>query len=80
MPQTPAPKYVPGQKVWLAGILLKSLFCKPTPRYIGPYEIEVIISPMPVKFKLPAYMCIHPNFHVFQVKPVHSSSLSPLTH
>lgn len=51
----------------------RSLFCKFTARYIGPYEAETISSPSAVKLQLPSSMPIHPMFHVSQLKPVHSS-------
>lgn len=61
-------------KVWLTAkhFPLKSLTHKLAPRYIGPYEVDSVISATAVKLKLPSTLCIHPTFHVSQIKPVRS--------
>lgn len=77
--RTPAPVYVPGQKIWLSSknIPLKTESKKLSPRYIGPFEVVAIINPAVVKLKLPRSMKIHPTFHVSQLKQVSVSSLCP---
>lgn len=75
----PAPQHAPGQKVWLAAhdITLKSLNRKLSPRYIGPYEIDSVLSSTALKLMLPSTLPIYPTFHVSQGKPVHS--LTPVS-
>lgn len=73
----PAPQYMSGQKVWLSSkdIPSKSMSKKLSPQFIGPYEIEIVVSPTVIKLKLLASFRIHPVVHVFQVKLVFSSPL-----
>lgn len=77
--RSPAPVYSPGQKVWLAAkdIPLRASSRKLSPRYIGPYSVDRVLSPTAVKLRLPAALRVHPVFHVSQVKPVVSSRLCP---
>ncbi len=76
------PVYVVGQKVWLStkNIPLRSVCNKLAPKFIGPFPVTKIISPVTVCLKLPpAYRRIHPAFHVSKVKPVFRSHLNPPT-
>ena len=78
--RTPAPRYAPGQKVWLNSkdLPLQVESRKLAPRYVGPFEIESIINPCAVRLKLPAsFRRVHPTFHVSLLKPVQSCPLSP---
>lgn len=70
----PPPQYFPGQRVWLSSrdISLKSMSKKLSPRFIGPYEIQSVLSPTTVRLRLPPYLRIHPTFHVSRIKPVRS--------
>ncbi len=53
---------------------------KLAPKFIGPFPVTKIISPVTVRLKLPpAYRRIHPAFHVFKIKPVFRSALNPPT-
>ncbi len=66
-------KYVVGQRVWLStkNIPLRSVSNKLAPKFIGPFPVTKIISPVTVRLKLPpAYRRIHPAFHVSKIKPV----------
>ncbi|KAI2666212.1 Transposon Tf2-6 polyprotein [Labeo rohita] len=74
------PVYVVGQKVWLSSkdIPLRSVSKKLAPKFIGPFTVTKIISPVAVRLKLPpAYRRIHPVFHVSKLKPVFHSAINP---
>ncbi|RXN22249.1 Retrotransposable element Tf2 type 1 [Labeo rohita] len=72
------PVYVVGQKVWLSSkdIPLRSVSNKLAPKFIGPFTVTKILSPVAVRLKLPpVYRRIHPVFHVSKLKPVFHSLL-----
>ncbi len=74
------PVYVVGQKVWLStkNIPLRSVSNKLAPKFIGPFAVTEIISPVAVRLNLPpAYRRIHPTFHVSKIKPVFRSRINP---
>ncbi|XDV37137.1 hypothetical protein PO909_006790 [Leuciscus waleckii] len=74
------PVYVVGQKVWLStrNIPLHSVSNKLAPKFIGPFTVTKIISPVAVHLNLPpAYRRIHPVFHVSKVKSVFRSHINP---
>ncbi|KAL0149351.1 hypothetical protein M9458_055389, partial [Cirrhinus mrigala] len=74
------PVYVVGQKVWLSSknIPLRTVCNKLAPKFIGPFTVTKIISPVAVRLKLPpAYRRIHPVFHVSKLKPVFHSTFNP---
>ncbi len=74
------PVYVVGQRVWLStkNIPLCSVSNKLAPKFIGPFPVTKIISPVTVRLKLPpAYRRIHPAFHVSKIKPVFFSRINP---
>uniref|UniRef100_A0A9J8CWH8 Tf2-1-like SH3-like domain-containing protein n=1 Tax=Cyprinus carpio carpio TaxID=630221 RepID=A0A9J8CWH8_CYPCA len=78
--RTKPPVYVVGQKVWLStkNIPLRSVSNKLAPKFIGPFTVTKIISPVAVRLKLPpAYRRIHPAFHVSKIKPVFHSHINP---
>ncbi|KAL0203584.1 hypothetical protein M9458_001602 [Cirrhinus mrigala] len=74
------PVYVVGSKVWLStkNIPLRSVSNKLAPKFIGPFPVTKIISPVAVRLKLPpVYRRIHPVFHVSKIKPVFFSRINP---
>jgi hypothetical protein len=60
-----------GDKVMLSTNNLSSLDKAPKllPKYIGPYMIKRVISPVAYELDLPNNMKIHPTFHVSKLKP-----------
>ena len=66
----PAPMFKVGDKVWLSTRNLKIKVPSPKlgHKFIGPYKIMRIISPVAVRLKLPRSMRIHPVFHVSLLK------------
>ncbi len=76
------PVYVVGQEVWLSSknIPLRTVCNKLAPKFIGPFTVTKIISPVAVRLKLPpAYKRIHSVFHVSKLKPVFHASINPQT-
>ncbi|KAI2667139.1 Transposon Tf2-9 polyprotein [Labeo rohita] len=76
------PVYVVGSKVWLStkNIPLRSVSNKLAPKFIGPFSVTKIISPVAVRLNLPpAYRRIHPVFHVSKIKPVFFARINPLS-
>ncbi|KAL0147031.1 hypothetical protein M9458_057555 [Cirrhinus mrigala] len=74
------PVYVVGSKVWLStkNIPLRSVSNKLAPKFIGPFSVTKIISPVAVRLNLPpAYRRIHPVFHVSRIKPVFFARINP---
>lgn len=66
----PAPMFKIGDKVWLSTRNLKLKVPSPKlgQKFLGPYKIIGIISPVAVRLKLPRSMKIHPVFHVSLLK------------
>ncbi len=74
------PVYVVGQKVWLSSknIPLRTVCNKLAPKFIGPFTVTKIISPVAVRLKLPpAYRRINSVFHISKLKPVFHSAINP---
>jgi hypothetical protein len=47
------------------------------PKFIGPFEISTVISPVAYRLTLPDAMKIHPVFHVSRLHPFHTSDTFP---
>jgi hypothetical protein len=63
-----------GDKVWLSTTNLRIPdTSKFTSKWIGPYTITAIVSPLAMRLDLPTNMRIHPVIHVSRLKPYHSS-------
>lgn len=77
--QTPAPRYRPGQRVWLSAreLPLQVECRKLAPWFLGPFEVDRMINPTAVQLRLPAAMRVHPTFHISRVRSVVESSLCP---
>ncbi len=66
--------------MWLStrNLPLQSLSRKLAPKFIGPFSIVMILSPMAVRLKLPHYLQrVHPVFHVTCIKPIIRPPSSP---
>ncbi len=74
------PIYAVGQKVWLSSknIPVRCISNRLAPKFIGPFSVTKIISPVAVRLKLPpAYRIINPVFHVSKLKPIFHSTINP---
>ena len=63
-----------GDKVWLSTSNLRIPDAnKFTSKWIGPFEIKQVVSPLAMRLELPSTMRLHPVIHVSRLKPYHSS-------
>ncbi len=79
--RTKPPLYVCGQKVWLSSkdINFRLPARKLGPKFIGPFIVAKVLSPVTVRLKLtPQFNKIHLVFYVSKIKPVFRSPLQPL--
>ncbi|KAG1934059.1 retrotransposable element [Pimephales promelas] len=68
-----SPRYACGQRVWLstANLPLQYPSRKLAPKFIGPFRVVRVHSPVAVRLRLPASLRrVHPVFHVSNLKPV----------
>lgn len=75
-----SPRYVRGQRVWLSSsnLPLHSESRKLVPRFIGPFRICKVISPVVVKLSLPPRLRrVHPVFHVSCIRPSNCARSRP---
>jgi transposase InsO family protein len=78
-----SPRYTCGQRVWLStlNLPLQSVSRKLAPRFIGPFRVSKVMSPVTIRLKLPPNLRrIHPVFHVSCVKPVIRAPTRPASH
>lgn len=64
--------FVVGDQVRLSTVNLKLpsiMSRKLTARYVGPFVVERVVSPVAYKLKLPESLKIHPVFHVSLLQP-----------
>jgi hypothetical protein len=62
---TTVPAYKPGDRVWL----FATTRAKFEPRWLGPYLVTEVPSPITLRLALPDYNRLHPTVHVNRVKP-----------
>ncbi|KAG1933640.1 retrotransposable element [Pimephales promelas] len=77
-----SPRYSVGQRVWLStlNLPLQSTSRKLAPKFIGPFRILKILSPVSVRLKLSTNLRrVHPVFHVSCIKPVIRAPPRPVT-
>ncbi|CAI7899302.1 unnamed protein product, partial [Closterium sp. NIES-54] len=55
-------------------LLCKGTTRKLAPRFIGPFTINRVLSPVTYHLQLPSYMKIHPVFHLQRLRPFHAPS------
>ncbi len=70
--RTKPPFYVCGQKVWLSSkdMNFRLPACKLGPKFIGPFIVAKVLSPVMVRLKLtPQTNKINLVFHVSKIKP-----------
>ena len=74
-----APAYAIGDAVMLSTrhLRLKRPSKKLGHKYIGPFEVEKVISPTAVRLTLPHAWRTHPTFHVSEIEPFEAGSRSP---
>ncbi|KAI2657473.1 Transposon Tf2-11 polyprotein [Labeo rohita] len=69
-----APRYQPGDLVWLPTRDLRLPCRKLSPHYIGPFKILRQINDVTFQLQLPPRYRIHPTFHVSLLKPFFPSA------
>ncbi|CAI7854072.1 unnamed protein product, partial [Closterium sp. NIES-54] len=55
-------------------LLRKGTTRKLAPRFIGPFTVTRVLSPVNYRLQLPSYMKIHPVFHVQRLRPFRAPS------
>ena len=69
-------RYKVGDKVMITTANLKKMDRAPKllPKWIGPYTITKVISPVAYELALPAKMKVHPVLHVSRMRAYHSDN------
>jgi hypothetical protein len=69
-----------GDKAFLSTVNLKlasSISSKFKRRFIGPFKVLQVVSPVAYKLQLPSNLKIHPVFHVSLLKPASFDPINP---
>ena len=71
-----SPTYAVGDAVMLStkNLKLKRPSKKLGHKYIGPFEVEKVISPTAIRLTLPQAWRTHPTFHILELEPFISGS------
>lgn len=76
--RTPAPRYFPGNLVWLStkNLRVQRPSWKLLPRFVGPFHVSASVGSHAYRLDLPRkYSRVHPVFHVSSLRPAATDPL-----